>query len=173
MRGETDKPKILQLITELGKAARGPGTIYLVGGSSIVLQGGRNSTIDVYLKLDPEPPGIFEAIATLKESLKINIELAAPDQFIPELPGWRERSEFIQRVGEVDFHHYDFYAQALAKLERGHDRDLTDVAHLISNKHIDRTQLLNYFESIEPDLIRYPSINPAHFRSAVEHLSTS
>ena len=30
-----------------------------------------------------------------KDTLDVNVELAAPDQFIPALPGWRERSEFI------------------------------------------------------------------------------
>ena len=61
----------------------------------------------------------------------MNIELAAPDQFIPELPEWRDRSQFIESIGKVDFYHYDFYSQALAKLERGHDRDLKDVTYLI------------------------------------------
>ena len=55
--------KILQWLGKLGEAAKGPGKIYLVGGGSIVLLGeGRDSTIDFGLKLDPEPPGIFEAI---------------------------------------------------------------------------------------------------------------
>ena len=53
---EANEAKILHLIEQLGKRARGPGRIYLVGGSSIVLLGkGRQSTIDVDLKLDPEP----------------------------------------------------------------------------------------------------------------------
>jgi hypothetical protein len=29
--------------------------------------------------------------------LELNVELAAPDQFIPEVPGWRERSRFVVR----------------------------------------------------------------------------
>lgn len=169
MREEADRPKILQLIAELGKHAKGPGRVYLVGGSSIVLlENGRKTTIDVDLKLDPEPPGIFQAIATVKDSLGVNVELAAPDQFIPALPGWRERSRFIDSVGEVEFYHYDFYSQALAKLERGHDRDLRDVDFLIAHGLIDPTRLLEYFETIESELIRFPSVNPGHFRHAVK-----
>jgi hypothetical protein len=57
-----------------------------------------------------------------------NIELAAPDDFIPPLPGWEEWSIFIARRGKIDFYHYDLYAQALAKIERGHARDLADGA---------------------------------------------
>ena len=37
---------------------------------------------------------------------------------LPSLPGWRERSLFIDRHGRLDFYHYDPYSQALAKLER-------------------------------------------------------
>ena len=55
----------------------------------------------------PEPRLYFSAaarIAGLKEALQLNVELAAPDQFIPPLPGWRERSEQILTAGQVEFH---------------------------------------------------------------------
>ena len=49
----------------------------LVGGASAVIIGWRETTLDVDLKLDPEPPGVFEAIALAKDALAINVELAA------------------------------------------------------------------------------------------------
>ena len=174
MRSAATKEKIQCLIRELGSRAKGPGRIYLVGGSSIVLlDAGRESTIDVDLKLDPEPAGIFEAIAELKNTLDLNIELAAPDQFIPALPGWRERCRFIERIGDVEFLHYDFYAQALAKLERGHDRDLGDVGQMIERDMISREDLLTLFQQIEPELIRHPAIDIPKFRKAVEDAAKS
>ena len=124
MRRFTDAVRLQQLMEGLGRACRGSGRVYLVGGASAVLLGWRHMTVDVDLKLDPEPAGAFETIARLKGSLDINVELAAPDQFIPPLPGWRERSPFVARHGQVSFHHYDFYAQALGKIERGHRQDL-------------------------------------------------
>lgn len=81
--------KVRELMRQLGRAATSPGRIYLVGGSSAVLVGWRETTVDVDLKLDPEPGGVFGAIARAKETLNINVELAAPDDFIPELPGWQ------------------------------------------------------------------------------------
>ena len=90
----------------LGNAARGEGRIYLVGGSSAVLLGWRESTVDIDLKLDPERPGVFAVIARAKDALAINIELAAPDDLIPALPGWRERSRFIVRHGRVDYYRF-------------------------------------------------------------------
>ncbi len=72
----------------LGRAARSEGTIYLVGGASAVLVGWRETTVDIDMKLDPEPRGVFEAIARAKEQLKVNVELAAPTtSFQPCLDG--------------------------------------------------------------------------------------
>ena len=88
-------------------------------------------TVDIDLKPDPEPLGFFGAIAELKKKLDVNVELASPDDFIPELPGWCERSQFIGRFGKLDFFHYDFYAQAVSELERGHARDILDVRTML------------------------------------------
>jgi len=60
------------------------------------------------------------------------------DHFIPELPGWQDRSPFIERKGTVSFHHYDFYAQALAKIERGHAQDEADVDEMMRRGAVDR-----------------------------------
>ena len=69
----------------LGQRVKGPGTIYLTGGATALLFGWRAKTIDVDIKSDPEPRGLFEAIAELKESLDTNVELASPDLFIPRI----------------------------------------------------------------------------------------
>jgi len=125
-------------------------------------------TVDVDLKADPEPAGFFEAIAKLKDELAVNIELAAPSDFIPELPNWRERSLFIARHGFIDFYHYDPFSQALSKLERGHSRDLTDVESMLQAGLINRHTLWHHFLQIEAQLIRYPALDPNSFRAVVE-----
>lgn len=159
--------RVRELMRRLGRAATGPGRIYLVGGSSAVLVGWRETTVDIDLKLDPEPEGVFEAIALAKEALNINVELAAPDDFIPPLTGWRERSPFIDRYGSVDYYHYDFYAQALAKLERGHELDWSDVREMGRRGLIRASRLIELYESVEAALVRYPAIDPPSFRGKV------
>ena len=109
MRSNANKTKLESFLEALGNKARGSGRIYLTGGASALLIGWRQSTIDVDIKADPEPAGLFEALAELKDKLDLNIELASPDMFIPELPGWRDRSQFIARFGSIDFYHFDFY----------------------------------------------------------------
>ena len=167
MRDLTDASKIRSLMVHLGHRTRGPGRVYLVGGASAVLVGWRDTTHDVDLKLDPEPPGIFEAIADAKDALRMNVELAAPDDFIPVPPGWQARSRFVARHGGIDFFHYDFYSQALAKIARGHELDLQDVRMMRHRGLIEAGRLFELFSAIEPGLIRHPQIEPACFRRRV------
>jgi len=152
----------------VGNRVGGEGCIYLTGGATAVLHDWRPMTIDVDIKPDPEPRGLFEAIAAIKDELDLNVELASPDHFIPAVPGWRERSLFIAQHGQVQFFHYDPYGQALSKLQRGHDRDLRDVKAMLKEKMVHVERLLEMFAQIEPHLIRYPAIDPASFRGAVQ-----
>lgn len=151
----------------LGKACNGPGRVYMVGGSSAVLIGWRETTVAVDMKLQPEPPGALEAIARVKDVLEINVEFAAPDHFVPALPRWHERSLFIVRHGPVDFFHYDFYGQALAKIERAHAQDLIDVRAMHRRGLVRPARLTALFAEIEGDLLRYPAIDSQSFRDKV------
>ncbi|HEU6449058.1 MAG TPA: DUF6036 family nucleotidyltransferase [Verrucomicrobiae bacterium] len=167
MRAEADKAKIENFMSALGRRV-GEGVIYLAGGATAVLHDWRAMTIDVDIKPEPEPSGLFEAIAVLKNELDINVELASPDQFIPEIPGWRERSLFIGQYGAVKFFHYDPYGQALSKLQRGHDRDIVDVKAMLKTKMIEAGRLQEMFGQIERQLIRYPAIDPVTFKNVVQ-----
>lgn len=127
----------------------------------------REMTVDIDLSFRPELDELFRALPDLKEKLSINIELASPADFIPQLPGWEERSLHICREGKVDFYHYDPYSQALSKIERGHEQDLSDVRAMLRDLLIEREKLLSLFEDIEPQLYKYPAINPSTFAKAV------
>jgi hypothetical protein len=161
MRTGVDTTKLMRLMDEIGKRALGPGRIYLVGGSTMLLLGVRSQTIDVDIKLHPEPAGVFEAIAKLKDELGLNVELASPDDFLPALPGWEGRSEFIKRCGQVDFYHYDFYGQCLAKVVRGHERDISDAKAFVTLGKVVPSELSAHFERIRPEMMRYPSVDPS------------
>lgn len=166
-REASNAAKVRLLMRRLGEEAHGPGRVYLVGGASAVLVGWRGTTVDVDLKLAPEPPGVFQAIARGKEALDMNIELAAPDDFIPPLPDWQARSPSVARHGPVAFFHYDFYAQALAKIERGHEQDWGDVRAMHRLGLIEPAQLAALFNAIKPNIQRFPAIDAACFAHAV------
>lgn len=168
MREKVTALRLHDFIKALGGAATSPVKIFLVGGATAVLLGWRDSTIDVDLKVVPDSDSILKSLLALKERLEMNIELAAPDDFIPALPGWQERSRFIQQEGKIGFFHYDFYAQALAKIERGHDADMRDVREMIQRRLIEPKRLLELFSRIEDHLYKYPALDGASFRRAVE-----
>lgn len=168
MRALADRDRILRFMTALGAAAKADARVYFTGGATAVLHGWRNSTIDVDLRVVPEQDAIFRALPQLKEQLQINVELASPDHFIPVKDGWEERSPFVAREGRVSFHHFDLYAQALSKIERGHAQDVEDVREMLRLGLVDRQGLRAYFEAIAPRLYRYPALDPAAFRQALE-----
>lgn len=157
----------------IGRAARVETRLYFTGGATAVLLGWRSTTVDVDIRFFPETDKVFRAVPRLKEDLKINVELASPADFIPELPGWRERSLFAAREGKVSFYHYDPYSQALAKLERRHSQDLVDVEALGRGGWIEPETLMRLFAAIESKLNRYPAIDPKSFRQAVERVADS
>jgi hypothetical protein len=154
----------------LGRAAKGEGRVYLTGGATAVLYGWRATTIDVDIKLIPDRDELLREIPRLKEELNLNVELAAPSDFIPLPDGWEERSPLIRKEGDISFHHFDPVAQALSKAERGHEQDLRDVKEMIANGLIDPAEARAQFESIESELYRFPAIDPDSFRRSVEQL---
>ena len=168
MREVVDADRVRRFMRAVGGEARSEGRLYFTGGATAVLLGWRTNTIDVDIRIIPEDDLILRAIPRLKETLRMNIELASPDQFIPELPGWQERSRFIERCGVVSFFHYDFYAQALAKVERRHAQDREDVRQMLALGLVDRGRAIELFASIEPELYRYPAVDPPAFRRAAE-----
>lgn len=170
MRGLVDVERLRRFLRGLGAAAERPARVYLTGGATAVLGGWRESTVVVDLVFVPEDDSLFRAIPQLKERLEINVELVSPAHFLPELPGWEGRSLFIGREGHLDFFHYDPYAQALAKIERGHRQDRGDVEELIERGLVVPAELMRLFEAIEPRLMRFPAVDPAALRRAVEEV---
>jgi hypothetical protein len=168
MRLPVDAPRLRAFMRALAGAAREPLQVYLVGGATAVLEGWRSSTVDVDLKFGHDADAVLRAIPAIKESLQINVELASPADFIPVKAGWEDRSPFVAQEGPVTFRHFDLYAQALAKIERGHATDRRDVDEMLARDLVTRGGLLEYLAAIEPDLYRFPAVDPAAFRQAVE-----
>lgn len=171
MRPPVDAERVQALLGELARSIRHPVTAYLVGGATAVTHGWRASTIDVDLVLEPEDDEALRAIPRLKERLRINIEFASPLDFLPELPGWRDRSPFVAQLGPLTVRQFDPYSQTLAKLERGFAQDETDVRAMVDLGLVDPARLLELFGHIEDRLFRYPSVDGASLRERVVALA--
>jgi hypothetical protein len=169
VRALADRARIERFLTAFGAEADDETAAYLTGGATAVLIGWRETTIDIDLKLVPERDRLLRALSRLKNELRVNVELASPADFIPLPGGWEGRSVFVRREGRLSVYHFDPYAQALAKLERAHRQDLEDVNELVARGLVDPSDVLRRFEEIEPELYRFPAVDPAAFRRRVEH----
>ena len=163
MRSPLDRHLLEKSLQLIAKQSQGEGKVYLTGGACAVYEGWRSATLDIDLKIDPEPSGIFESIQFVKRHCQVNIELASPSDFIPEVPGWKERSVWIKRYGSIDVFHYDFLSQALSKIERSSEQDLVDVQSILTHQNVKTNDLLNAFNQIRPLMIRYPRLNDNAF----------
>lgn len=166
MRRAVDGERIRAFMAELGRRARTPASVYLTGGATAVLQGWRQSTLDIDLRLEPDSDELLRLLPELKERLEINVELSSPIDFVPA-PGWEDRSLYIETRGPLSFLHFDPYAQALSKIERGHSKDVADVRDFLRSGLVEPARLLEVFEQAEPLLYRYPALDPVSLRRAV------
>jgi Nucleotidyltransferase of unknown function (DUF6036) len=168
MRERASRERVIAFMRRLGREPGARGRVYFTGGATAVLEGWRETTVDIDIDLEGDAEPLLRALATIKDELHVNVELAAPHHFVPEVPGWRERSRYVGSEGELHFYHYDAYAQAISKIERGHAQDVEDVATMFERGLIAADELLRLFARIEPELYRYPAIDARTLRRKVE-----
>lgn len=151
----------------VGRTIQKNATFYLTGGATAILYDFRGGTIDIDIAGDMDE--LFAFIPKLKEGLQINIEMAKPTDFIPSLPGERERHIPIGTFGKATFMHFDPYAQAFSKIVRGHQTDIADVKALVSAKLVDMKKLCGMVKEItDADFSRHPRLNRSAVEAAVE-----
>lgn len=80
MRELATSETIERFFRALGERASSPSRIYVTGGVTAVLLGFRASTVDIDVKMIPDSDVLLRAIPKLKEQLRVNVELAAPDR---------------------------------------------------------------------------------------------
>lgn len=171
MRAPVDPSRLREFLAELSRSARHPTRLYLTGGASQLLRGVRDATVDIDLTFEPESDDILRTMVRLKEALNVNVEIVTPSHFVPPLPGWRDRCEFVLQLGDLSVFHFDPYTQVLAKLERGHARDIQDIESLVSLGVVDPSRLRELFARVRGELFRYPAIDPSSLVAAVERLA--
>lgn len=160
VRRELTRDSLRELMEELARTAPAGESfrVYVVGGGTAVLSGWRAATIDA--DLYSERDEVFRDVQAIKERLALNIEFARPEQFVPPLAGSAERHVFVERVGDIDFFHYDPYAQLLSKIVRGFRKDLIDAEHFLRSGMVDAGRFRELVRDIpETEYARYPNLS--------------
>jgi hypothetical protein len=169
VRHEMTRERLRSLMKELARTAprKGSVRVYLVGGGTAVYDGWRPSSLDVDLFSEEE--AVFRDIQEIKERLQINVELARPEHFVPELPGSEGRHVPIETHGRVSFYHYDPYAQVLSKVVRGFRRDLEDAHSFVRSGMVDADRLRSLVRKIpRTAYAKYPSLSREAVVEAVD-----
>lgn len=148
------------LMKALARSAprRGAYRVFFVGGGTAVLAGWRVSTIDADLYSDREE--IFRDVQAIKERLRLNIEFARPEDFVPALAGSASRHVLVETIGKVSFYHYDPYAQLLSKVVRGFNRDMLDASSFVTSGMVDPERFRSLVNGIpEAAYAKYPALS--------------
>lgn len=163
MRRTITKAIIQNFMKSIGRMLKKKAIFYLTGGSTAILYGFRDGTIDIDIAGDMDE--LFSYLPKLKEDLHINIEMAKPTDFVPSLPGELNRHVMIGTFGKATFMHFDPYGQAFSKIVRGHATDLLDVKALVAKELVNAKTLCDWVKQLSDlEFSRYPRLT----RSAVE-----
>jgi hypothetical protein len=141
--------------------------VWFLGGATAVDLGWREATLDADLHASDER--ILAGIEKVKESLRINIELVRPEDFVPPLRGSDARHLFIETSGAVTFLHHDPYAQLLSKIVRGFRQDLEDGRRFLDDGIVDPELFRELVSTIPASAYRrYPSLSRPSVEKAVD-----
>ena len=169
MRNRLTRESLRALMRDLARSAVNEEhySVFLVGGGTAVLNGWRDSSIDVDLYSPRD--GIFDDVQAIKERLQLNIETVRPEDFVPPLAGSEDRHVLIETIGRVTFYHYDPYAQLFSKVVRGFERDLIDAQAFVGSRMVDAVRFRSLVWAI-PDAAwsKYPRLSPGAVRQAVD-----
>jgi hypothetical protein len=142
-----------EFLRRLGSCYRHSGTLYLVGGSSLILLAAKTSTFDIDIKIAvpvENQPELISCLRRISQEMGIPIEQASPDEFLPLPAGYQNRHRHIGRFGNLEVFHFDFYSVALAKLHRGNEKDFSDVRNMLRAAVIELDTLQSQFDEILP-----------------------
>ena len=156
-----------EFMRAVGKIVKQQATFYSTGGSTAILYGFREGTIDIDIAGDMDE--IFSHIPDLKKQMNINIEMTKPTDFVPSLQGEKDRHLPIATFGKASFMHFDPYAQAFSKIVRGHRTDIIDAKGLVTAKLVDVQRLVDIVRALPDETFaKYPRLDRTAVQVAVE-----
>lgn len=163
---------LTEFLTRLGERYANPATLYLLGGSALLLLGNLRQTLDIDYTTDLNPQqqqGLETVMTELAAQYRLDIEAVPIAEFVPLPPGAETRRRFIGRFGQVDVYVYDLYTIALSKIARGFDTDMDDVIFLVKSNLIDLTELQRHFQAVLPRATQ-ADIIPSEFQQYFQDL---
>ena len=137
-----NKSVIREFLTELGNRYSKQETLYLLGGSALILLGSSRDTLDIdYVGDDTQKDEFQILIEEIASELELETEVVPIERFIPLPEGNEKRKIHIGQFGNVNVYVLDPYSIALSKVDRGFETDLEDIIFLIQHNQINMEEL--------------------------------
>lgn len=169
MREGLTRDRLRALMSALARSAPSGVSIrvYFIGGATAVDRGWRSSTIDADLHASDDR--LFTRIQEIKESLRVNIELVRPEDFVPPLSDSESRHVFMDSIDSVSFFHYDPYTQLLSKIVRGFRQDVEDADRFLDDGLVEGDRFRALVRGIPDEAyVRYPNLSRDAVETAVD-----
>ena len=145
----TTSEQLHKFLNELGKRCAFPASIYIFGGSAILLIGGARHTGDMDFTIHTSDDDAFRnIIQSLANEKGFDIEESVPSEFMPLPTGSETRHQLIGRYDHLTAYIFDPYSIAIMKIDRAFETDLDDVYFLIRNSSIQVDLLEKYLEEV-------------------------
>ena len=145
----TTSEQLHEFLNELGKRCTFPASIYIFGGSAILLIGGARHTGDMDFTIHTSDDDAFRnIIQSLANEKGFDIEESVPSEFMPLPTGSETRHQLIGRYDHLTAYIFDPYSIAIMKIDRAFETDLDDVYFLIRNSSIQVDLLEKYLEEV-------------------------
>jgi hypothetical protein len=137
-----NKGMIQEFLARLGSRYPKQATLYLLGGSALILLGSSRDTLDIdYVGNDMQKDDFQILIEEIAAELELETEPVPIERFIPLPEGNEQRKIHIGQFGNVNAYIIDPYSIALSKVDRGFETDLEDLIFLIRHNQINVEEL--------------------------------
>ncbi|MCC6261355.1 MAG: hypothetical protein IT311_10875 [Anaerolineales bacterium] len=136
---------IQEFLKKLGNRFPEPATLYLLGGSALILLGSSRDTLDIdYVGSDIQSDEFQKTLEEVAHELELETEAVPIQEFIPIAQTGLSRSLYFGKFGNIQAYIFDPYSIALSKLDRGFDTDLDDVIFLLKKNIINLQQVESF-----------------------------
>lgn len=153
MNNTLDQVRLIQFLKRLGQCFRRYGRLYLVGGSSLLLLGAKEVTLDIDINFEVDSAYHSEFVQCLRRvgrEMGLAWEVASPDQFMALPKGYQQRHIYIDRYELIEVFHFDLYSTALSKISRGNQKDFEDVIHMLESGIVEWAKLEQDYQEVLP-----------------------
>lgn len=128
--------RLTQFFERLAQQYAQPASLYIFGGSALLLIGSRRNTGDIDFTLNAADRELRDVIQRVAAELGLDVEESIPAEFMPLPSASEQRHQLIGTFGNLQVFIFDPYSIAIMKIDRAFETDIEDVRFLLNQGFI-------------------------------------